>query len=100
MLMTAPPIAVYHRDSARVEHRGPAPVDGGDRDRVGRRPVRRLRSVLLGVGEKGIQPGTADHGEVGEDGHGQTLTGMRTAGYRADMALTAGPGPSAAGGFA
>ena len=47
--------------------------------------------MLLGVGQKGIKPGTADDGEVGERGHGQTLTGMRAAGYGAVMALTADP---------
>src|SRR6266545_4317683 len=75
------------------QERHPAPVHRGHGDRRGGRPVRGVEAVLLRVGQKGVESGAADDGEVGEDGHGQTLTGMRPAGYGAVMALTADTEP-------
>ena len=66
-------------------------ADLGDRDRVGRRAVRRVDRVLAGAVEQRVEAGSADHRQVGPRlavlsdviRHEQTLTATPPAGYRA-----------------
>jgi hypothetical protein len=60
----------------------------GHGDRVGRLPVWRVNPVFFGIGKQRVQPGAANDGEVGDDGHVQTLTGTGSAGYGAVMAFS------------
>ncbi len=70
------------------QERDTAATDLGDRDRVRRRPVRRVDDVLRRPVEQRVEPRSTDDADIGQCRHAQTLTGGWTQAMVRGMVVT------------